>query len=188
MANCQPPAQAYLFYGCQDQAFTQYFPDSEPPQSTLNGAFPGVIHQVYDQYVKNLDKPDFVERYGPYIVKSKCRKCGGTRLSEKTKAVLFAGKTLHGLLEMPFEDLLIWLKQIDRLKYGSVLTDLIIQKLEGIVHLDLGYLRLMQASPTLSGGEMQRIRLSQMLDSELSGIIYILDEPTAACMRMIRTG
>ena len=68
---------------------------------------------------------------------------------------------------------------IDRLKYGSVLTDLIIQKLEGIVHLDLGYLRLMQASPTLSGGEMQRIRLSQMLDSELSGIIYILDEPTA---------
>lgn len=179
IGKLSPPAQAYLFYGCQDQAFTQYFPDREPPQSTLNGAFPGVIHQVYDQYVKNLDKPDFVERYGPYIVKSKCRKCGGTRLSEKTKAVLFAGKTLHGLLEMPFEDLLIWLKQIDRLKYGSVLTDLMIQKLEGIVHLDLGYLRLMQASPTLSGGEMQRIRLSQMLDSELSGIIYILDEPTA---------
>ncbi|MDR1145752.1 MAG: excinuclease ABC subunit A [Verrucomicrobiales bacterium] len=113
---------------------------------------------------------------------SVCPECGGARLNPAARAVRFAGRPVTALNALSVNDCLVFFR---RRKFtgraaaiaGDILPE-ILQRLQFLRHVGLGYLNLDRAAPTLSGGEAQRIRLAAQLGSNLRGVLYILDEPT----------
>jgi excinuclease ABC subunit A len=112
-----------------------------------------------------------------FLVSAPCPLCGGGRLRPEALAVTFAGCTIAELAALPLTEL------ADRLvahgETARVLTDDLRSRIAPIVELGLGYLSLDRATPTLSAGELQRLRLATQLRSGLFGVVYVLDEPSA---------
>jgi excinuclease ABC subunit A len=98
-----------------------------------------------------------------------CEVCHGARYNRETLEVHYKGKTISEVLEMPIEEALEFFEPIDRIS----------RHLRTLVDVGLGYVRLGQPAPTLSGGEAQRVKLSSELQKRGTGrTLYVLDEPT----------
>lgn len=98
-----------------------------------------------------------------------CEVCGGKRYNEETLQCTYKGKNIYEVLEMPVEEALLFFQNLPKIK----------NKLQTLFDVGLGYIKLGQASTTLSGGEAQRVKLASELQKKATGkTIYILDEPT----------
>ena len=111
-----------------------------------------------------------------------CRRCRGSRLREDAAAVRFAGRTLSEICCLPLAEALRFFSRLrldrrQRQVAGDVVHE-IVSRLRFLVDVGLDYLTLHRPSPTLSGGEAQRIRLASQIGSGLTGVLYVLDEPT----------
>jgi excinuclease ABC subunit A len=111
-----------------------------------------------------------------------CTTCHGSRLRDDAGAVRFQGRTLQEVCEMPLGDSLAFfkalkLKTADKKVAGDLLTE-VLGRLSFLVDVGLEYLNLSRPLPTLSGGESQRIRLAGQIGRALTGVLYVLDEPT----------
>ena len=111
-----------------------------------------------------------------------CEGCRGSGFNEWALSFYFRGKTIFALGEMEIADLLDFFKRIqlsgDEEGLLSSIMPQVLQRLESFVKLNLGYITLNRKINTLSGGELQRTRLVSQVGFSLSGIIYILDEPS----------
>ena len=113
-----------------------------------------------------------------------CEACGGTRLTPDALRVTFAGRTVVELSSMPLAELADTLRpnadptRVDSDPAAALCTDLV-DRLDAIDRLGLGYLALDRPAPTLSAGELQRLRIAAQLRSGLFGVVYVLDEPSA---------
>jgi excinuclease ABC subunit A len=111
-----------------------------------------------------------------------CRDCQGARLNEWARSLRFQSRTIVDLCRLDLEELLAFLSSVeleaDEALIGGPLVEEIIVRLRFLVQVGLGYLNLHRGASTLSGGESQRIRLARQLGSELSGVLYVLDEPS----------
>jgi excinuclease ABC subunit A len=111
-----------------------------------------------------------------------CSTCGGSRLREDAAAWRFADRTLGGMCQMPLGETLALFKNLKLTRQqqqvaGELLRE-ITNRLQFLVDVGLEYLTLSRPGPTLSGGEAQRIRLASQIGSGLTGVLYVLDEPT----------
>jgi len=111
-----------------------------------------------------------------------CQKCGGGRLRPDAAAVRVGGKTIVDVCRMPLDDCLRFFKDLrldarQRRVAGELLFE-IRNRLQFLVDVGLDYVTLHRSAPTLSGGESQRIRLASQIGSGLTGVLYVLDEPT----------
>jgi excinuclease ABC subunit A len=111
-----------------------------------------------------------------------CAACGGSRLRDDAAAARFAGCTLGQLCALPLGETLGLFRELKLSKTqqqvaGEVLRE-IGNRLQFLVDVGLDYLTLSRPAPTLSGGESQRIRLASQIGSGLTGVLYVLDEPT----------
>ncbi|HXG09906.1 MAG TPA: excinuclease ABC subunit UvrA [Gemmataceae bacterium] len=111
-----------------------------------------------------------------------CSACGGSRLRDDAAAWRFAGLTLQQLCDQPLGQALALFKSLKLTKAqqqvaGELLRE-ITNRLQFLVDVGLDYLTLSRPAPTLSGGESQRIRLASQIGSGLTGVLYVLDEPT----------
>jgi excinuclease ABC subunit A len=111
-----------------------------------------------------------------------CSTCGGSRLRDDAAASRFAGRTIGQLCALPLGETLTLFKELRLTKSqqqvaGEVLRE-IGNRLQFLVDVGLDYLTLSRPAPTLSGGESQRIRLASQIGSGLTGVLYVLDEPT----------
>jgi excinuclease ABC subunit A len=98
-----------------------------------------------------------------------CEQCHGKRYNRETLEVRFKGKTIADVLEMPIEEALEFFAHIPKIR----------RRVEALVDVGLGYMRLGQPATTLSGGEAQRVKLAAELSKVATGrTMYILDEPT----------
>ncbi|NBU24590.1 MAG: ATP-binding cassette domain-containing protein, partial [Gammaproteobacteria bacterium] len=98
-----------------------------------------------------------------------CDSCGGRRYNRETLQVLYRGKSIHDVLEMTVEDALRFFQAIPAVQ----------PKLQTLLDVGLGYLKLGQNATTLSGGEAQRVKLARELSKRATGrTLYVLDEPT----------
>ena len=130
-----------------------------------------------------------------FVETGPCTLCGGSGLTRDALAVTFAGRTIAELNTLPLSALADALRPTTRLTTAgaavsskasgestevavTITTDLV-ARLDVLVGLGLGYLSLGRATPTLSPGEMQRLRIATQLRSGLFGVIYVLDEPSA---------
>jgi excinuclease ABC subunit A len=111
-----------------------------------------------------------------------CRVCGGSKVNPQASAMRWFDKPIADLMCMTLEDLQVWIQSLDfsshQVQVGGELRREILQRLGFLVDVGLDYLTLGRTANTLSGGESQRIRLASQLGTGLSGVLYVLDEPT----------
>ncbi|MFF1377398.1 ATP-binding cassette domain-containing protein [Streptomyces sp. NPDC058308] len=115
-----------------------------------------------------------------FLTSAPCPACGGSRLRPEAMAVTFAGRTIAELAALPLSDLADALAgATDTSETARVLTGDLLARIATVTELGLGYLSPDRATPTLSAGELQRLRLATQLRSGLFGVVYVLDEPSA---------
>lgn len=111
-----------------------------------------------------------------------CSACDGSRLKPEALAVMIDGLSIHDLVHLPAEQLANTLKQFSFDAKAAPIAEPILAEIQsrlGLLNaLELSYLSLDRSGDTLSGGEAQRVRLAAQLGSNLTGVLYILDEPT----------
>ncbi|MFI9749466.1 ATP-binding cassette domain-containing protein [Streptomyces collinus] len=112
-----------------------------------------------------------------FLTSAPCPACGGSRLRPEALAVTFGGRTIAELAALPLAELAAGLDGTS--EAARVLTDDLRSRIAPVVELGLGYLSLDRPAPTLSPGELQRLRLATQLRSGLFGVVYVLDEPSA---------
>ncbi|MEU8306269.1 excinuclease ABC subunit UvrA [Actinomadura sp. NPDC048955] len=156
-------------------------PPTKIKSSGINTTYEGVLVKVKRLY---LDKDTeslqphiraFVERA---VAFSACEACGGTRLNPAALASRIGGLNIADCAAMQISDLAAFLREITEPSVAPVLAALQ-GTLDSLVEIGLGYLSLDRESPTLSGGEAQRVKMVRHLGSSLSDITYVFDEPTA---------
>ena len=150
----------------------------------------GSTRQVHWEGVMNLLERRMKETasdrarryYSRYFSSRACRACGGSRLRPEALAVEVGGRTMADLSAMGIEDALGFVETLElggtARVIGAELLKEIGNRLRFLTDVGLGYLSLDRLAPSLSGGESQRIRLASQIGSELTGVIYILDEPS----------
>ena len=137
-----------------------------------------LITRRYQETNSNMQK----EYYGSYMRELTCPECNGQRLSKRILSVLVGGKSIHEFTEM---DITTSLDFIDNLKMtimeqkiAHLIFKEIKERLSFLKKVGLEYLTLDRRAGTLSGGEAQRIRLATQIGSHLTGVLYVLDEPS----------
>jgi excinuclease ABC subunit A len=112
----------------------------------------------------------------------KCPACNGSRLGTSARYVRVGGLLIENVVSIPIKNLLTWVKELelpDRLKkVATPIIEELASRVETLCNLGLGDLSLGRSCSTLSGGELQRVRLATALGSPLSGVMYIFDEPS----------
>ncbi len=143
------------------------------------------IQGIYD-FFKYVETQSYKIQYrvmlARYKGRTRCMECNGTRLRKEARYVKINGIAITDLVLMPVDKLYDWvtnlqLNETDRQISKRILTE-IVNRLEFLNDVGLGYLTLNRPSATLSGGESQRIQIVTSLGSNLTGAMYILDEPS----------
>ena len=148
---------------------------------TKNDYFEGIITNLERRYVETSASwvRDWLEGF---MVEQVCPKCHGARLNSDVLSVLINKKNIYEMTEMSIKDLLEFFRSLklneEQKKISELLVKEIINRLEFLNNVGLGYLTLSRYASTLSGGESQRIRLATQIGSKLTGVLYVLDEPS----------
>ncbi len=173
--------KAILYDGIESDLVKRKFPDHKPPKTVTAGKFEGVLPILWRRLSDQEGNAKHLEEYFDI---EECPECKGERLSELSRNITVQGTRLPQLSHFSLEKLCQWINEL-----SASLTEQKIElvraylldiktKLTRIINVGLGYLTVDRQIITLSGGELQRLRLAAILDSDLTGVIYILDEPT----------
>ncbi len=143
--------------------------------------FEGLITCVERRY-RETGSDFFKDRMSKHMVIKSCPDCKGKRLKPEVLAVTVAGKNIAELSDMSIKDALNFIDNIELSEKDALIGKQILkeihERLSFLVNVGLDYLTLSRAAGTLSGGEAQRIRLATQIGSGLTGVLYILDEPS----------
>jgi excinuclease ABC subunit A len=143
--------------------------------------FEGVIPQLMRRF-ENTGSEHMRQWYEKYLHEARCSACDGLRLRPESKSVFLAGKSITDVSCLTVGGAAAWFKGMKlegaRAQIASEVLKEINARLGFLLDVGLEYLTLDRSANTLSGGEAQRIRLASQLGSELSGVMYVLDEPS----------
>jgi excinuclease ABC subunit A len=141
----------------------------------------GVVNQLHRRF-KQTGSEAMRRYYMRYFSDKPCPTCGGERLKPDSRAVRIRGVGIVDLSRRTILDAYEWLGSLDLRGSEARIADELLKEIRNrlrfLLDVGLGYLTLDRAGPSLSGGESQRIRLASQMGSELTGVIYILDEPS----------
>jgi excinuclease ABC subunit A len=173
--------QKLVLYGSgKDQIAFRYL--SERGRSTVRShAFEGVVTNLERRY-RETDSVVVREELAKHLATRTCPDCDGARLRREARHVKIAQQTIHEVSSLPLKGALELFRNL-RLEgaKGQVAERIvreIANRLEFLVNVGLDYLALGRSAETLSGGEAQRIRLASQIGSGLTGVMYVLDEPS----------
>jgi len=146
------------------------------------------VHHLPRRYAEHLhehvNEADYRDILEDFLVTETCPDCAGTRLRPESRVVTVNGQTIIDLSRLPLGELGAWLADLsavlsaDERRIAASVLDNLKEGIARLVEVGAGYLTLERASPGLSAGEAQRLRLALLLGSSLSGVLYLLDEPT----------
>jgi excinuclease ABC subunit A len=145
--------------------------------------FEGVISSLERRY-HETDSEWTRQEIDQYMVVKKCPVCAGKRLKPEVLAVTVADKSIYDVVMMPVDELREFFTHLSKKlgagegKIATPITKEIIDRTSFLIDVGLGYLNLDRKAMTLAGGEEQRISLATQIGSKLSGVLYILDEPS----------
>lgn len=155
----------------------------------------GIIPRM-ERLWRESDKEETRLRMAKYFTDAPCPACSGSRLRPESRAVRLGNLDIVGLTEMSIGDALDQLVSLKVAGNTAAIASELLKEIKGRLRflrdVGLSYLTLDRSAPTLSGGEAQRIRLASQMGSELTGVLYILDEPSIGLHprdndRLIRT-
>ncbi|MCL2136767.1 MAG: excinuclease ABC subunit UvrA [Coriobacteriia bacterium] len=186
--KAKTPVNAYtdsqktvLYHGIASAQAAELFPDTIQPKTVAAGKFEGVYTTILRRVSEKSGDAGYLEKYLTY---ADCPTCKGERLAEPPRLATVHGARLPELSQKALDEVMSWanelqtgLNNVEKTLAERYLTDLV-TRVSRIVRVGLDYITLDRQSSTLSGGESQRLKLAAALDSELTGVIYILDEPT----------
>jgi excinuclease ABC subunit A len=169
-----------LFYGTGEKRYRVRW-KSKSGSGTLEVTWEGIVHRMMRRF--GATQSDRAKRwYAQFMGDARCESCEGARLRPESGAVRVGGKTLVEVSELTVEEAA---RFFDELRLTGANAEIAAEVLKEIKSrlgflraVGLGYLSLLRSGPTLSGGESQRIRLASQVGSDLTGVIYILDEPS----------
>lgn len=150
-------------------------------EKTEGGAtsFEGIIPNLKRRW-KETDSEWTRAEIERYMVEHQCEACKGARLKPEALGVRVAEKHIAAVSDLSISDAVAWSQHIQSSlgKELAPLTKEIVKRLKFLLDVGLGYMTLARSSVTLSGGEAQRVRLATQIGSQLTGVIYVLDEPS----------
>ncbi len=179
-----PVQRDLLLYGTESSQFRRHFPDVKPPATNAQGRFEGVVTNLQRRYDEHAENAAYREKLDHLFTVQPCRECEGTRLRAESRAVMVAGESIVSVSQLPLNELDMWLKQLppqlsdEEMLIARPILDDLYERVGRLLEVGVGYLTLDRSSPTLSAGEAQRLRLAALLGSGLTGVLYVLDEPT----------
>ncbi len=175
-------AREAVLYGTKGEAIPLRFEDGRKSYEVVK-PFEGVIHNL-ERRMLATDSAWMREELSKYQSSAPCEVCNGARLKPEALAVRIAGETIADAVRRPVDQAYAWAVSVaDKLtsqqrQIAERILKEIIERLGFLNNVGLEYLNLDRTSGTLSGGESQRIRLASQIGSGLSGVLYVLDEPS----------
>ncbi|MBQ8042866.1 MAG: excinuclease ABC subunit UvrA, partial [Clostridia bacterium] len=169
-----------ILYGTGDEEIDFEYTSAAGTRK-FTSPFEGVLPTLNRRYseTKSQGMRDFYEMY---MSSSHCDTCNGARLKEESLAVRVGSKNINELTDMPINKIKEFLNKLKLNKTQAMIAELILkeidQRLQFLIDVGLEYLTLSRTAGSLSGGEAQRIRLATQIGSGLTGVLYILDEPS----------
>jgi excinuclease ABC subunit A len=148
---------------------------------TFGVRFEGVIPSMERRYHETTSELAR-EHYRKFCRQVRCTACGGQRLCPESLAVRVSGAGIAEVTRRSVDEAVTFFQGLSLAGNDALIAEGVLREINArlgfLVNVGLGYLTLDRAGPTLSGGEAQRIRLASQLGSELSGVMYVLDEPS----------
>jgi len=150
-------------------------------QGSWTGPFEGVIPRL-ERLQRSTSSEGMREQYEKYFRRYTCEDCGGTRLRPESRAVLFCGVSMAQVSSMTVGEADAFFNSLDLEPSKAIIATGLLKEISArlgfLRDVGLHYLALDRPAPTLAGGEAQRIRLASQIGSGLTGVLYVLDEPT----------
>ena len=170
-----------ILYGAGDREFHFKFKSDFGGLKDIDTTFEGVIPNVERRYREtNSDFTRDVMRQ--YMTSLTCQTCHGYRLNEQALSVKIAGKHIGEVSDFPINESLNFFENLTFSEQNQEIARPILKEIDDrltfLKNVGLDYLTLSRSARTLSGGEAQRIRLATQIGSNLSGVMYVLDEPS----------
>lgn len=169
-----------VFYGSTEPLNFEYTAKNGNKRFTT-GFYEGVINNLERRYIET-SSTWIREWLDNYMMELECPVCHGARLKESVLNVLINKKNIYEMTQMSIGELLDFIKNLKLNKEQQEISNLIIKeiinRLEFLKNVGLDYITLDRMAGSLSGGELQRIRLATQIGSKLSGVLYVLDEPS----------
>lgn len=172
-----------LFYGTGDKIFSVRGINRHGKKVSWKSKYEGLSKEFERRYTES-SSDSFKEEIEKYLIKKTCPVCLGTRLKPEVLAVNIDRKSISDVTALSVENTIKFFDDLyERLtlsekQISEPIVKEIKDRLKFLVSVGLDYLTLARESGTLSGGELQRIRLASQIGSRLTGILYVLDEPT----------
>ncbi len=172
--------QRLLLYGSKSKEMRVNW-NSAKIQAEFTRTHEGLIHTLMRRY-RNTQSEGQKKHYAGFMTSSTCTSCQGKRLKEEVLHVLIREKSIIDLTGMTVKDAHKFVGSLDLGGNKKLIAEELLKEISDrlgfLVNVGLDYLSLDRSGPTLSGGESQRIRLASQVGSELTGVLYILDEPS----------
>jgi excinuclease ABC subunit A len=179
-----------LFYGTKGETVKMIQPPFSQKRNWMVGRdrpFWGFVHELENWYKQYIRRTSTTETFEPTfitecMIEKICPECHGARLKRQRLSVTVGGKNIDELSRMQLPELLSFLKGLsfdeDIRDVGESVIREICSRLELLIDIGLHYINLGRRSDSISGGEMQRIKMSTQISSELMGMLYVMDEPS----------
>ena len=173
--------QQMVLYGNGDQTFHFHYENDFGGVRDVDVPFEGVINNIKRRYKET--NSDFTrEQMRKYMTELPCPVCHGYRLNQRALAVKIDGQNIGEVSDLPISKSIDFFKNIklseQNEKIAKPILKEILDRLTFMQNVGVDYLTLSRSARTLSGGEAQRIRLATQIGSNLSGVMYVLDEPS----------
>ncbi len=139
--------------------------------------YEGLIPRMYRSIINSEEGLLHAAAINPMLTMGTCPDCGGTRLNEKIRSCKINGINIAEVTAMSISDCRRWIETVDN-PLAADIKHAVTERLSALEEIGLGYLTLDRAIGTLSGGEAQRCKIAKYINSPLSDVMYILDEPS----------
>jgi Excinuclease ATPase subunit len=174
--------QDVILYGSDEEEIKFSYDDGYESYSTKK-TFEGVVNNLERRYLET-DSEWKREEISQYQSESNCEKCKGMRLKDEALCIKINSLNISEITEKSIDDAQKWFANLTNVlterenKIAQHILKEINERLNFLLNVGLNYLTLSRESGTLSGGEAQRIRLASQIGSGLTGVLYVLDEPS----------
>ena len=180
MAKISPEGHKAILYGAGESQFDIIY-QYQGREITYKHRFEGVL--AFIRHIHANTNSSARRRWAEdYMRPAPCSTCSGSRLKPEALFYRIAGKTITDLVRMDIDSLATFLRSIDfddrKRRIAAPIIKEIIERLQFMANVGVGYLCLNRVARSLSGGESQRIRLAAQIGTQLTGVLYVLDEPS----------
>ncbi len=175
------PIQQILLHGSGKEIISFKYLNERGAFFSKSHSFEGIINNLKRRY-HETDSSTVREELAKYLNSQSCPDCAGTRLRKEARHVKVGNKNIHEVCQVPLKLALTFFDTLVLTGAKLAIADKIVKeisnRLKFLTNVGLEYLSLSRSAETLSGGEAQRIRLASQIGSGLTGVMYVLDEPS----------